>query len=111
MKWTGRPVLVTGASGFAAGHLAGRPTNEGAQICTVVRTMPRRDPGTLRMTPSEVRSQVEAVRRDLRDPAAEKKVKQLSGWRSRTTLETGLRQTANWRAAHIDPHEPTRCQV
>ncbi len=58
--WHGRPVLVTGATGFIGSHLAERLTIEGARVRVLVR-----DPNKL--LPS-LRGRVEVVRGDLLQP-------------------------------------------
>jgi NAD dependent epimerase/dehydratase len=70
MNWKGKKVVVTGAGGFIASHLAERLVNEGAQVCAFVRYNSRNDVGMLRMVPQDVFSQIEIIRGDLRDMEA-----------------------------------------
>lgn len=62
-----KKVLVTGAGGFIASHLAERLVAEGARVRAFVRYNSRGDMGLLRMLPIEVFSQLELVAGDLRD--------------------------------------------
>lgn len=70
MNWKGRQVLVTGAGGFIASHLVERLISEGAQVRAFTRYNSRNDVGMLRLIPSDVFSQLEIVRGDLRDVEA-----------------------------------------
>jgi nucleoside-diphosphate-sugar epimerase len=66
----GVPVLVTGAGGFIASHLAERLVAEGARVRAFVRYTARSDIGYLRLASPEVRSHIDFVFGDLRDEHA-----------------------------------------
>jgi len=70
MNWNGRKVLITGAGGFIASHLAERMMSEGAQVRAFVRYNSRNDIGMLKTISSAALSQIEIVRGDLRDVEA-----------------------------------------
>jgi dTDP-glucose 4,6-dehydratase len=65
-----KKVLVTGAGGFIASHLAERLVAEGAKVRAFVRYNSRGDAGLLRLLPAEVFSQLEIIAGDLRDVEA-----------------------------------------
>jgi NAD dependent epimerase/dehydratase len=67
---TNMPVLVTGAGGFIASHLAERLVAEGAKVRAFVRYTARSDIGYLRLAPPDVHSKIEFVFGDLRDEHA-----------------------------------------
>ncbi|MDO8753322.1 MAG: SDR family NAD(P)-dependent oxidoreductase, partial [Anaerolineales bacterium] len=70
MNWNGKKVLVTGAGGFIASHLAERLVSEGAQVRAFVRYNSRNDVGMLRHIPVHAFSQIEIIYGDLRDMEA-----------------------------------------
>jgi dTDP-glucose 4,6-dehydratase len=70
MNWQGKKVLVTGAGGFIASHLAERLVHEGAQVRAFVRYNSRGDAGLLRLLPSDVYGQLQIIAGDLRDVEA-----------------------------------------
>ncbi|MBN2119183.1 MAG: GDP-mannose 4,6-dehydratase [Anaerolineales bacterium] len=70
LDWKDSKVLVTGAGGFIASHLVERLVQEGARVRAFVRYTSRSDVGLLRFLPSDVFSQLEIVRGDLRDAEA-----------------------------------------
>ncbi|MFQ5458499.1 MAG: GDP-mannose 4,6-dehydratase [Myxococcota bacterium] len=63
-------VLVTGACGFIGSHLCERLVRAGARVTAFVRYTSRGDTGLLRFAPPEVKSALEIVAGDLRDPDA-----------------------------------------
>jgi dTDP-glucose 4,6-dehydratase len=63
-------VLVTGAGGFIGSHLVEALLREGRSVRAFVRYNGRGDTGNLRHVPADVRSGVEVVFGDLRDPDA-----------------------------------------
>jgi NAD dependent epimerase/dehydratase len=70
MDWKGRQVLVTGAGGFIASHLAERLVSAGARVRAFTRYNSRNEVGMLRLIPLDVFSELEVVRGDLRDVEA-----------------------------------------
>jgi nucleoside-diphosphate-sugar epimerase len=70
MNWNENRVLVTGEGGFIASHLIERLVKVGAQVRAFTRYNSRSDVGMLCFIPSEVFSQLEVVRGDLRDADA-----------------------------------------
>jgi nucleoside-diphosphate-sugar epimerase len=75
--WQGKPVLVTGASGFIGSHLVERLACEGAQVHAFVRCNSRGDSGHLRLLPKlsphlggAGGGWFEIIAGDLRDPVA-----------------------------------------
>ena len=65
--WSGKRVLITGAGGFIASHLAERMVESGARVRAFVRYNSRGDPGLLSLVPEPVYQQIEVVAGDLRD--------------------------------------------
>lgn len=73
--WRERPVLVTGAGGFIAGHLIEALVARGARVRAFVRYNSRGDPGFLKLLPDETCAQIHIVAGDLRDlPAVQSAV-------------------------------------
>jgi NAD dependent epimerase/dehydratase len=70
MDWNGKLVLVTGAGGFIASHLVERLVSAGARVRAFTRYNSRNDMGMLHLIPTDVFSQLEIVRGDLRDVEA-----------------------------------------
>ena len=68
--WQNKSVLVTGAGGFIASHLAEALVAHGAQVRAFVRYNARGDPGLLDQLSGDVQTQIEQVAGDLRDPDA-----------------------------------------
>ncbi len=68
MTWEGTRVLVTGAGGFIGSHLVEGLATEGASVRAMIRYTSRGDEGNLRFLDPSVRSAVEVVAGDLRDP-------------------------------------------
>ncbi len=70
MDWKGKQVLITGAGGFIASHLVERLVSEGARVRAFIRYNSRNDVGMLRLIPTDLFSELEIVRGDLRDVEA-----------------------------------------
>jgi len=70
MDFENKHVLVTGAGGFIASHLAERLVVEGAQVRAFVRYNARGDVGLLRFVPQNIFSKLEIIAGDLRDVEA-----------------------------------------
>ena len=66
-------VLVTGAGGFIGSHLTEELVRQGEEVRAFVRYNSRDDRGLLEELPNEIRSQVEVVMGDLKDPEAVRK--------------------------------------
>jgi NAD dependent epimerase/dehydratase len=62
-----KPVLLTGAGGFIASHLAESLVAQGARLRAFVRYNSRNDPGLLKLLPEDVFRQIDVVAGDLRD--------------------------------------------
>jgi len=73
LEYTGKKVLLTGASGFIGSHLAEQLVTCGASLRAMVHYNSRGDEGNLRYVPSEIRREIEVVYGDLTDPDAVKK--------------------------------------
>lgn len=70
--WSSKRVLITGAGGFIASHLAERLVESGARVRAFVRYNSRGDPGLLRLVPEPAFQQIEVIAGDLRDLLAVK---------------------------------------
>src|SRR6186997_1796995 len=69
-KWSGRPVLVTGAAGFIASHLVEALARAGANVRAFVRYNSRNDYGWLEQLDATLLENVEIFRGDLANPEA-----------------------------------------
>jgi NAD dependent epimerase/dehydratase len=69
-KWEDVPVLITGAGGFIASHLAERLVREGARVRAFVHYNSRGDWGLLNDLPPDLLAEIEVVAGDLRDSEA-----------------------------------------
>jgi dTDP-glucose 4,6-dehydratase len=65
-----KKVLVTGAGGFIGSHLTEELVRQGHSVRVLVRYNGRDDRGSLADLPSEIQSDVEVERGDLKDPGA-----------------------------------------
>ena len=68
--WVDQKVLVTGAGGFIGSHLVEALVTKGAVVRAFIRYNSRGDIGLLRYLSPQVRSLIEIIAGDLRDPAA-----------------------------------------
>src|SRR5215467_1625366 len=73
LDYTGRTVLLTGASGFIGSHLAEELVTCGASVRAFLHYNSRGEEGNLRYLTSEIRREIEVVYGDLLDPDAVKK--------------------------------------
>lgn len=73
MNYTGKRVLVTGASGFIGSHLTEGLVRYGASVRAFVHYSSRGDEGNLEHLASEIRHEVEVVQGDLTDNDAVRK--------------------------------------
>lgn len=73
MDYTGKKVLLTGASGFIGSHLAEELITCGASVRAFLHYNSRGEEGNLRYVASEIRREIEIVYGDLTDPDAVKK--------------------------------------
>lgn len=69
-RWSGRPVLVTGAGGFIGSHLAELLARAGAEVRAFVRYTSRGDHGWLEQIEPETAQAIEVFRGDLANPEA-----------------------------------------
>ena len=70
MNFEKKRVLVTGAGGFIASHLAERLVQDGAQVRAFVRYNARGDVGLLRFLSPNIYSKLDVIAGDLRDAEA-----------------------------------------
>ena len=70
MTLRGRRVLITGAGGFIGSHLVEEAAVHGADVRAFVRYTSRGDEGNLAFLAHDVRSAIEVVAGDVRDPHA-----------------------------------------
>jgi dTDP-glucose 4,6-dehydratase len=73
LDYTGKSVLLTGASGFIGSHLAEELVTCGASVRAFLHYNSRGEEGNLRYLTSEIRREIEVVYGDLLDPDAVKK--------------------------------------
>jgi len=73
LDYTGKKVLLTGASGFIGSHLAEELVTCGASVRVFLHYNSRGDEGNLRYLTSEIRREIEVIYGDLLDPDAVKK--------------------------------------
>jgi NAD dependent epimerase/dehydratase len=73
LGYTGKKVLLTGASGFIGSHLAEELVTCGASVRAFLHYNSRGDEGNLKYVASEIRREIEVVYGDLTDPDAVKK--------------------------------------
>jgi NAD dependent epimerase/dehydratase len=69
-KWSGQPVLVTGAAGFIGSHLVEALARAGAEVRAFVRYNSRNDYGWLEQLDSALVDEIEIFRGDLANPEA-----------------------------------------
>jgi dTDP-glucose 4,6-dehydratase len=73
LDYTGKKVVLTGASGFIGSHLAEELVSCGASVRGFLHYNSRGDEGNLKYVASEIRREIEVVYGDLTDPDAVKK--------------------------------------
>jgi len=73
LDYTGKTVLLTGASGFIGSHLAEELVTCGAKLRAFLHYNSRGDEGNLKYLASEIRREIDVVYGDLTDPDAVKK--------------------------------------
>ena len=73
MDFTGRTVLLTGASGFIGSHVAEKLVTSGASVRAFLHYNSRADEGNLKHVRSEIRREMDIVFGDLTDPDAVQK--------------------------------------
>jgi dTDP-glucose 4,6-dehydratase len=73
LDYTGKTVLLTGASGFIGSHLAEELVTCGASVRAFVHYNSRGDEGNLKYLASEIRREIDVIYGDLTDPDAVKK--------------------------------------
>jgi len=66
-NWNDRKVLVTGSGGFIGSRLVEKLTMNGARVRAFVRYTSRAEVGLLKQLPSEILTNIEIIRGDLRD--------------------------------------------
>jgi NAD dependent epimerase/dehydratase len=79
-NWRGRRVLVTGAGGFIGSHLTEALVRAGAKVRALHRYTSNGSWGLLEALPVEVRSEVEVVLGDIRDPLSVTSAVDGCGW-------------------------------
>jgi dTDP-glucose 4,6-dehydratase len=67
-------ILVTGAGGFIGSHLTEELVRQGEEVRAFVRYNSRNEKGLLEDLPEEIKSQIEIIPGDLKDPDGVKKV-------------------------------------
>ena len=89
MKTEGSRVLVTGAGGFIGSHLTEALVQCGASVRALVHYNSRNDWGMLEELSSSVRSEIDIVSGDVRDPVLVRSVaKGCAGINTTTTTQT-----------------------
>lgn len=73
MDYTGRTVLLTGASGFIGSHLAEELVTCGASVRAFLHYNSRGEDGNLKYLASEIRREIQTIYGDLTDPEAVRK--------------------------------------
>jgi NAD dependent epimerase/dehydratase len=73
LDYTGKKVLLTGASGFIGSHLVEELVTCGASVRAFLHYNSRGEEGNLKYVASEIRHEIEVVYGDLTDPDAVKK--------------------------------------
>lgn len=74
MNWKKKKVLVTGAGGFIGSHLTEGLVNLGADVRAFVRYNSRNDFGLLEVLPENIKTKMNVVAGDLRDPDTVKNI-------------------------------------
>ncbi len=74
MSLKGKKVLVTGAGGFIASHLAEELVKTGAKVTAFVRYNSRNDWGLIEELPDGIREEIEVVSGDLKDSDAVRRI-------------------------------------
>jgi len=68
MNWTGKQILITGASGFIGSHLTEKLVNLGAKIRSLVHYNSRNDWGHIDRLPQMIQQELEIIWGDIQDP-------------------------------------------